>query len=108
MVKAKMIYDPVVDSLFVYKEGSKIYGNISLGEIIVGFDKSLNVVSVEILNPDMLFNIPKKMLESAVSASLRWQGRKSLILIYIDLVFGNKEEMTIPITLPVEKALAVR
>ncbi len=108
MAKAKIIYDNVVDSLFVYKEGSKIYGNISLGEIIVGFDKNLSVISVEILNPDMLFNIPKKMLESVVSASLRWQSRKSLILIYIDLVFSNKEEMTIPITLPVEKAMIAR
>ena len=105
MSKAKFIYDSEVDSLMVYKEKQRIYGNVSLGEIIVGFDNKLSVVSVEILNPDILFNIPKKMLESISSASLDWQGRKSPIMIHINLVFANKEEMTIPITLPVEKKL---
>ena len=105
MSKAKFIYDPEVDSLMVYKEKQRIYGNVSLGEIIVGFDEKFSVVSVEILNPDILFSIPKKMLESISSASLDWQGRKSLIMIRISLVFANKEEMTIPIALPVEKKL---
>lgn len=107
MSKAKFIYDPEVDSLIVYKEKKRIYGNISLGEIIVGFDAEYNVISVEILNPDILYNLPKKMLESINSASLEWQNRKSFILININLVFENKEKTTIPITLPVEKPLAV-
>jgi|SRR3989344_4406514 len=106
MSKSKFIYDPEVDSLMVYKEKQRIYGNVSLGEIIVGFDSEYNVVSVEILNPDILFSIPKKMLESINSASIKWQNRKSLILISIHLVFNNKEEITIPITLPVEKPLS--
>ncbi|MBI2232922.1 MAG: DUF2283 domain-containing protein [Candidatus Aenigmarchaeota archaeon] len=106
MSKAKFIYDSEVDSLMVYKEKKRIYGNISLGEIIVGFDAEYNIISVEILNPDILFNIPKKVLESINSVSLEWQNRKSLILIKINLVLENKEEITIPITLPVEKPLA--
>ena len=108
MVKAKAMYDSEAHSLLVYRENQKAYASISMGEIIISVDSSMKIVAVEILNPDILYKIPEKQLESVESASLSVQMRPPLMLIYLTLNFEKPEqELTIPITVPIKKPMTV-
>jgi len=60
----KFDYDKENDSLFVYLEGSKSNGAVEIGDFIFDFDKSGNLVAIEISNASEIFKeILSKMIE---------------------------------------------
>lgn len=100
MKKAAFIYDREADSLIVFREDRRTHANLRLDEIIIGFDKNLQVSSVEILNPDKLYNIPKYKLSQLSSAHIRSSCRGSMLWIYLILELKNKEIEEIPVSVP--------
>jgi len=60
----KFDYDKENDSLFVYLEGNKSNGAVEVGDFVFDFDKSGNLVAMEIFNASEIFkSILKKMIE---------------------------------------------
>ena len=100
--KSKFIYDNESDSLFIYKENRQIHSSLKLGEIIISVDKDFRLCAVEILNPDILFKIPKKNLIKLYSAHLRVLQRGSLIWISILLKFEGIKIDDKDISIPIE------
>jgi uncharacterized protein YuzE len=99
MEKVTFIYDKDVDSLAVFT-GRKTYASMEFGkEIIIGLDRHNQVTGVEILNPDKLFNIPKKLLSSITSASMKFTRWKGMLQILI-LLKTNQTQKEIPILIP--------
>ncbi|MBI4154303.1 DUF2283 domain-containing protein [Candidatus Woesearchaeota archaeon] len=108
MEKFSFMYDREVDSLFVYNGGRKTYASIKMGEIIVSFDRNNNVSSVEILNPDLLYKIPKSKLSMISSARIQAQQRGEVLWIYVILAFQDKKTETLPVQLQLERPVSAR
>lgn len=106
MQNIKFEYDSEVDSLVVYNESRKPDASIELGEIIITLDKENRLVTVEILNPDILFKIPKNKLSKISSASMSLQHRGNIMWIHIMLRIENETE-PISIPVPLAKPMAV-
>ena len=104
MEKIKFEYDKEANSLIIYKE-KRTYASIDIGEIIIDLDKNYQLVAVEILNPDKLYKIPKKKFLEISSASMQMQQRGSILWIYIILKFKNKEEINLPVSIPLTKPI---
>ncbi|MFH1977964.1 MAG: DUF2283 domain-containing protein [Candidatus Aenigmatarchaeota archaeon] len=101
MQNIKFGYNKEVSSLWVYNEDRKADASIELGEIIITLDKENRLVAVEILNPDVLFQIPKNKLSKISSASMSAQFRGNIMWIHILLRIQNETE---PISIPVPLA----
>lgn len=85
MENVSFLYNRNVDSLAVFT-GRKTYASMEFGkEIIIGLDRHDRVTGVEILNPDKLFNITKKLLDNITSASMKFTRWKSMLQILIIL-----------------------
>ncbi|MBI3190567.1 DUF2283 domain-containing protein [archaeon] len=106
-MKADFMYDSEADSLLVYRQQKKSSLSVDLGDIIIDLDDNLSIVAIEVLNPDKVFKISKKVLESIVSADIQVNSRHPVIWIYITLGFKNMPEMRLPIGVPMEKQLTV-
>jgi uncharacterized protein YuzE len=64
MQEFKFDYDKENDSLFVYLDGSKSNGAIEVGDFVFDFDKSGNLVAIEIFNASEIFKeVLSKMIE---------------------------------------------
>lgn len=108
MKNFKFIYDREVDSLLVYREDRKPYASIKFGEIIISLDKHYNISAIEILNPDLLYGIPKKKLSQISDAFIQVQQRGQVLWIFILLKFKNlKETEKLPLPLQLEKPISV-
>jgi len=105
MKRSGFIYDSRADSLVVFREDRKAHSHLDLGEVIIGMDKSLRIVSVEILNPDKIYKIPKKKLASLSSAFLQSQCRGSILWVYLLLEFPNKEKEKLPLSIPLSRLI---
>lgn len=104
----KIMYDKEADSLLVYREDRKNEASIKLGEIIVNLDKNFNVAAVEILNPDLLYNVSKDKLARISEASIQVQKRGQVFWIFIILRFEDSTETEkLPVPLQVEQPIAV-
>ncbi|MBI4019697.1 MAG: DUF2283 domain-containing protein [Candidatus Aenigmarchaeota archaeon] len=107
MEKFTFIYDREVDSLFVCREGRKIHDSVMVGEIIISFDKDYHLAAIEILNPDLLYRIPKKRLSKISSAKIQVQQRGDVMWIYVILSFKDaRETETLPVQLQMERPLS--
>ena len=99
MEKVNFIYNRDVDSLAVFTD-RKTYASMEFGkDIIIGLDKRDQVTGVEILNPDKHYNIPKKLLKSISSASMKFSRWRGILQIFIVLKI-NQIEKEIPILVP--------
>lgn len=108
MQKFKVIYDKESDSLLVYREDRQNYASIKFEEIIIDLDKNLRVSAIEILNPDLLYDIPKEKLMKISEASIQIRQRGQLFLIFVILNFDNIEESEkLPVTLQLEQPISV-
>ena len=108
MVKAGVIYDSQADSLLVYREEKKGSFSIDLGEIIITLDKDMHITAVEILNPDILYNISKQDLEKVVGADIQINERQPIIWICISLQLKNQKTLeTLRVPLSLERAITV-
>ena len=109
MEGTKAQYDEALDSLIVYREDRKNYASIKLGEIIVDLDKNYRISAVEIMNPDILFRIPKEKFSKISSASIQVQRRCTIFWIYLILEFeGIKEPQTLPVPLQLEHSVSLQ
>jgi len=64
MQNFKFDYDKENDGLFVYLEGSKSNGAVEVGDFVFDFDKSGNLVAIEIFNASEIFReVLSKMIE---------------------------------------------
>ena len=75
-----------------------------MGEIILGFDKKGNVLSVEMINPDILYNIDEEILEKIKNAEIIFNNRGSLLMVSVVLSYGKNQKKELPITVPLAKA----
>ena len=108
MQKFKFMYDEEADSLTVYRDDRKNNASIKFGEIIVDLDKNYNISAIEILNPDLLYDIPKNKLGKIREASVQIQHRGQLFWIFIMLKFkGIKEIEKLQVPLQLEQKIAV-
>ena len=108
MQKFKFMYDEETDSLLVYREDRKNSASIRLGEIVIDLDKNYNISAIEILNPDLLYNIPKNKLSRIREAYVQIQHRGQIFWIFVILKFkGFKDIEKIPVPLQLEKKIAV-
>ena len=107
MKEMSFIYDREADSLFLFREDRVEDSSIGMGEIIIGFDKGLNLASLEILNPDKLYKIPKSHLSKLRKARMQASCRGSVLWIHLELEM-EQESKEIPISIPLERPLACR
>lgn len=89
-------YDYEANYLLIHKN-KPAKSSIELGEIIVDIDKYNQVAAVEIMNPDRLFSIPKKLLKNITEAKIKTEYRQGLFWIFLRLKIG---EETKPISIP--------
>ena len=109
MNKFKFIYDKDVDSLTIYKENRKTHWSIRFGDMIIDLDKNYNISAIEILNPDSLFQIPKKLLNQISSVSLKVYNRGNILVMLILLRFKSVEEASkLLLPLPLEKPIKIK
>jgi len=92
MSKAEYFYDYGEDNLYLYRE-KKSYGSIEFGEdIIIDFDKNLNIVAVEFLNASKILTmltgkkITKKELGTIKETDLLSERKGGLIIAFFKLV----------------------
>lgn len=104
-MKTSFMYDSKANSLFVFRENLRNYYHLDLEGIIIGFNKDMKVASVEILNPDKLYKIPKNKLIKLRSAKLSAQCRGNMLMIYIILEFPNSVEERIPVNVTLKKPI---
>jgi len=110
MKECKFEYDGESNSLIVYREDRRSYNSIDFGEIIVDLDKNMNLSAVEILNPDLLYGIPKKELLKISRASIKIQHRGQLFWIFVILRFQGvkaEKQLQIPIPLALERPIYI-
>jgi uncharacterized protein YuzE len=64
MEKFNFDYDSDSDDLFIYSEGKKSCGAVELGNFVIDFEKSGNLVAMQILNAsEVLSKILSKIIE---------------------------------------------
>ena len=64
MKNFKFDYDEENDSLFAYLENSKSEGAVEIGDFVFDFDKSGNLVAIEIFNASEIFStVLSKIIE---------------------------------------------
>ena len=108
MEKFRFRYDDESDSLVVYREDRRNHASIKFGEIIVDLDKNMNISAIEILNPDLLYNIPKDKLSRISEASINIQHRGQLFWIFMLLKFeGIEAPEQIEVPLELERPISV-
>jgi len=108
MQEFKFQYDSESDSLVVYREDRRNHSSIRFGEIIVDLDKNMNISAIEILNPDLLYNISKEKLSKISEASIKIQHRGQLSWIFMQLKFeGTETPEQIEVPLELEKPISV-
>ena len=108
MQNFKFMYDEEADFLVVYREDRQNNASIRVGEIIIDLDKNYNVSAVEILNPDLLYNIPKDELSKISGASIQVQRRGQVFWIFIILKFkGTEDSKKLPVPLQLEQPISV-
>ena len=104
----KSMYDEESDSLLVYREDRKNNASIKFGEIIIDLDKQMNISSIEILNPDLLYHIPKSKLSRITEASIQVEARGQVIWIFVVLKFEeNEAPERLPLPLQLERPISV-
>ena len=57
MKEFKIDYDSENDSLFVYLEGSKSKGAVEVGNFVLDFDESNNLIAMEIMDAKDIFKV---------------------------------------------------
>ena len=108
MENFKSIYESEIDSLTIYKEDGQNYASLHMGEVIIDLDKSMKVVAIEILNPDYIFKVPKRLFSEIEKASLAIQQRNNVLWILIVLKFKSKEcPLKIPLSVPLNTPIPV-
>lgn len=108
MEKFKFMYDNESHSLLVFREDRQNQASIKFGEIIVDLDKNLHVSAIEILNPDILYDIPKDKLMKISEAALQVHQRGQLYWIFVILKFeGYDESERLPVPLQLEQPISV-
>lgn len=108
MRKTGFIYDANLNSLVIFREDRRNYASVKLGEVIVNFDKNMNISAVEILNPDLLFRIPKKRISKIEDAAIQGQQRGPVFWLYVLLKFEDSEiPQEFPIQIPVNQPVSI-
>ncbi|MCD6496606.1 MAG: DUF2283 domain-containing protein [Candidatus Aenigmarchaeota archaeon] len=107
MNKFKFMYDKEADSLVVFREDRQNHASIKFGEIIIDLDKNMNVSAIEILNPDLLYKIPKEKLSKISEASVQIQHRGQLFWIFVSLKFERAAKEQIEVPLELERPISV-
>ncbi len=96
MKKAHFKYDYESNFLIVHKN-KPAKASIELGEIIIDVDKYNQVTAIEIMNPDKLWKIPKKLLKNMTDAKIKTEYRDGLFWIFLTLKLGEDVR---PISIP--------
>ncbi len=91
MPKSEFLYDYDEDLLYVYRQ-VKSYGSIEWGEnIIIDFDKKLNITALEFFNASKILSaltgkkITKKLLSTIKKASLVSEKKGGLVIAYYQI-----------------------
>ncbi|RLJ01431.1 MAG: hypothetical protein DRP11_04385 [Candidatus Aenigmatarchaeota archaeon] len=99
------IYDSELDVLSINGR-RKTYTTTQIGDIIIDFDRNLNVAGIEIMNPDKYLGITKKLLKQMKYARISAHIRNNILLIRIFMVFvieNKKVEKERSILLPLAR-----
>ncbi len=107
-------YDSSNDILYAYKDDSRPYSNVIIGEFHLEFDKSGSIVGIEILNASGLlgeYDISKKQLENISKIELKVVTRNNSLLIFI-IIKALHQEKTAAITMnnlesPIMQAISI-
>ncbi len=87
-------YDKLNDLLYVYKKDSHVYSNVMIGEFHLEFNKSGELIGMEILNAsDILadYGIPKRSLDNIQKIDLKTVVRNNSILVFVVIKALNHE-----------------
>ena len=96
MAKAEHFYDYDDDNLYIYRE-KKSHGSIEFGEnIIIDFDKALNIVALEFFSASKALSdltgkrVTKKLLARIKKASLDSERKGGLIIAFFKIALGER------------------
>ncbi len=91
MKRSEYFYDFREDNLYLYKE-KKAYGSIEFGEnIVIDFDKNLNIVALEFFNASKVLSalsgkkITKKSLSTIKETSLISERKGGLVIAFFTI-----------------------
>jgi len=111
MEKFNFSYDQENDDLFIYLEGIKSAGSVELGNFVFDFDKSENLVAIQIFDASrVLSKLLKKIAELSKIKEFRADitNFKNMSIIRLEVsTETNKEEIVMPILRIKEKSPAL-
>ncbi len=93
-------YSEKSDILNVHKINKKTAGSAELGDFTVDFDKSGNVVGIEIMNASEFFNLVKinmEQLKDIKEAEILIQKKGEYMLVCLKLLLPKNVERIIPL-----------
>lgn len=88
-------YDKKNDLLYVYRENSKCYSNVVVGDFHIEFDKDGKVVGLEILKASEIleeYGISQGFLENSEGAELRAVLNNNSLLVFLSISSKNEKK----------------
>ncbi len=109
----KFYYDELNDLLYIYKDNSTVYSNVMIGEFHLEFNKTKELVGVEILKAsDILkeYDIPQEILKDIQKIDLKVVVTNNSLLVFI-VVYSKDQQRSATITMnnlesPIMQAIA--
>ncbi len=95
-------YDELNDLLYVYKKSSSVYSNVMIGDFHIEFNKSSELVGVEVLNAsDILgeYGIPLKILRNMKKVDLKVVTAGNSLLVFMIVYSMDDQTKSATITL---------
>jgi len=99
--KVQFNYDKQHDLVYASKEGTKVAGNVMIGEFHVEFDENKKVVGLEILHASELveaYGISQKILEEVKRADIRVKITNNSLLVSL-VLYSLEEQHTATIAM---------
>jgi len=91
----KFNYDKLNDLLYIYKENSKIYTNIVIGEFHLEFSKEGEIVGMEVLKASELlseYGMSQKLLENIDNVNFKVVINNNSLLVFLGINALNEEK----------------
>lgn len=90
-MKYEFEYDKSLDTLTIHKDGPA-HGSARIGEIILDFNNDKQIIGVEVLNPDKLLGITKKLLSNLSDARIMTRQRGNCVYVYLVLKIKSEDK----------------
>ena len=97
----KFHYDELNDLLYIYKDNSTVYSNVMIGEFHLEFNKTKELVGVEILKAsDILkeYDIPQTILKDIHKVDLKVVVTNNSLLVFI-IITSKDQQRSATITM---------